>query len=191
MPTRNTPFSPVDPLADNWCTAASKFCKGWESGFQIGAGFLGILINGSNGSNAGVWITALLAASGAFSTHIHANQIDNQAGDLYGLVVIPLKRWMRMREKLLIKNGAELSDDWDASFVEDCEHILLSQTLQWSSIVSLKVKTMKEALRNHVLMVGRIGIADKIENTDSVNQDSKVLWHGSFKNNKWMCALTL
>jgi len=80
-----------------------------------------------------------------------------------------------MREKLLIKNGAELSDDWDASFVEDCEHILLSQTLQWSSIVSLKVKTMKEALRNHVLMVGRIGIADKIENTDSVNQDSKVL----------------
>ena len=82
-----------------------------------------------------MWITALLAASGAFSTHIHANQIDKQAGDLYGLVVIPLKRRMRMREKLLIKNGAELPDDWD-SFVEDCEHILLSQTLQWSSIVS-------------------------------------------------------
>jgi len=111
-----------------------KYYKGWESGFQIGAVLLSI-INGSNGSNAGVWITALLAASGAFSTHIHANQIDKQAGDLYGLVVIPLKRRMRMREKLLIKNGAELPDDWD-SFVEDCEHILLSQTLQWSSIVS-------------------------------------------------------
>ena len=112
----------------------SNYYKGWESGFQIGAVLLGI-INGSNGSNAGVWITALLAASGALSTHIHANQIDKQAGDLYALVIIPLKRRMRMREILLIKNEAESSDDWD-SFVEDCEHILLSQTLQWSSIVS-------------------------------------------------------
>jgi len=37
----------------------------------------------------------------------------------------------------------------------------------------LKLETMKEALRNHVLMVGRIGIADKINSTDGVNQDSK------------------
>ena len=32
---------------------------------------------------------------------------------------------------------------------------------------------MKEALRNYVLMVGRIGIADKFNSTDGVNQDSK------------------
>ena len=130
----------LEPIIEKRLKSAKKleglstYYKGWETKFQIGAALLG-LVNGSNGSNCGVWITAMLAAAGSLGTHIHANQIDKQAGDLYGLVVIPLKRRMKKRERNIVMNGGiESPEDWDA-FVEECEQILLAQTMSWSTVV--------------------------------------------------------
>jgi len=130
----------LEPIIEKRLKSAKKleglatYYKGWETAFQIGAALLG-LVNGSNGSNCGVWITAMLAASGSLGAHIHANQIDKQAGDLYGLVVIPLKRRMKKRERnIVLKGGIESPEDWDA-FVEECEQILLAQTMSWSTVV--------------------------------------------------------
>jgi hypothetical protein len=130
----------LEPIIEKRLQSAKKleglatYYKGWETTFQIGAALLG-LVNGSNGSNCGVWITAMLAASGSLGAHIHANQIDKQAGDLYGLVVIPLKRRIKKRERnIVMKGGIESPDNWDA-FVEECEQILLAQTMSWSTVV--------------------------------------------------------
>jgi len=38
-----------------------------------------------------------------------------------------------------------------------------------------RLKTMKEVLRKQFLKVERIGIADKVKETDGVSQDSKYL----------------
>jgi hypothetical protein len=130
----------LEPIIEKRLQSAKKleglatYYKGWETTFQIGAALLG-LVNGSNGSNCGVWITAMLAASGSLGAHIHSNQIDKQAGDLYGLVVIPLKHRLKKRERnIVLKGGIESPGDWDA-FVEECEQILLAQTMSWSTVV--------------------------------------------------------
>jgi hypothetical protein len=130
----------LEPIIEKRLKSAKKleglstYYKGWETKFQIGAALLG-LVNGSNGSNCGVWITAMLSAAGSLGTHIHANQIDKQAGDLYGLVVIPLNHRLKKRERNIVMNGGiESPGDWDA-FVEECEQILLAQTMSWSTVV--------------------------------------------------------
>jgi len=129
----------LEPIIEKRLKSAKKleglsiYYKGWETKFQIGAALLG-LINGSNGSNYGVWITAMLSAAGSLGTHIHSNQIDKQAGDLYSLVVTPLKHRLKKRARNIVMKGEESPDDWDA-FVEECEEILLAQTMSWSTHV--------------------------------------------------------